>query len=287
MISICVKIPATPKAVQDITNMRIALIQLRVEKNMAQNSETTLHFLGQAAEKGAKLICYPEIQLTPFFPQFPKTDASMYALAINHQIVKRLQQKCKELGVVAIPNIYLEENEKLYDASPVIDADGTILGISKMVHIPQQPYFYEQDYYAPSDSGFHVYNTAIGKIGVVICMDRRFPESFRTCVLQGAQLIIVPTANTKAEMLEVFEWEIKIAAMQNIVFIAMCNRVGVEDEMQFAGESIVVDPTGNVIRKADDSAQILYADIDFSSIEEVRKVRPYWQMRRPEFYRMV
>jgi predicted amidohydrolase len=85
----------------------------------------------------------------------------------------------------------------------------------------------------------------------------------------------------------VFEWEIKIAAMQNIVFIAMCNRVGVEDEMQFAGESIVVDPAGNVIRKADDSAQILYADIDFSSIEEVRKMRPYWQMRRPEFYRMV
>jgi predicted amidohydrolase len=267
--------------------MKIALIQLRVEKNMAQNIENTLHFLGQAAEKGARLICYPEIQLTPFFPQFPKTDASMYAVGINHQIVKRLQQKCKELRVVAIPNIYLKENEKLYDASPVIDADGTILGISKMVHIPQQPYFYEQDYYTPSDSGFHVYNTAIGKIGVVICMDRRFPESFRTCVLQGAQIIIIPTANTKAEMLEVFEWEIKIAAMQNIVFIAMCNRVGVEDEMQFAGESIVVDPAGNVIRKADDSAQILYADIDFSSIEEVRKMRPYWQMRRPEFYRMV
>ena len=267
--------------------MKIALIQLRVEKNMAQNIENTLHFLGQAAEKGARLICYPEIQLTPFFPQFQKTDASMYAVGINHQIVKRLQQKCKELRVVAIPNIYLKENENLYDASPVIDADGTILGISKMVHIPQQPYFYEQDYYTPSDSGFHVYNTAIGKIGVVICMDRRFPESFRTCVLQGAQIIIIPTANTKAEMLEVFEWEIKIAAMQNIVFIAMCNRVGVEDEMQFAGESIVVDPAGNVIRKADDSAQILYADIDFSSIEEVRKMRPYWQMRRPEFYRMV
>jgi predicted amidohydrolase len=266
--------------------MKIALIQLKVEEEVKKNVDNTLDLMGQAARNGARLVCYPEIQFTPFFPQFPKADASVYAVSINHEIVQTLQWKCKELGVVAIPNIYLKENDRLFDASPVIDSDGTILGISKMVHIPQQPYFYEQDYYTPSDSGFYVYNTAIGKIGVVICMDRRFPESIRTCVFQGAQIIVIPTANIKTEPLEVFEWEIRISAMQNVVFIAMCNRVGVENDMQFAGESIVVDPTGKVIRKADDSAQILYADIDFSSIEEVRKVRPYWQMRRPEFYRM-
>jgi beta-ureidopropionase len=172
-----------------------------------------------------------------------------------------------------------------YDASPFITSEGEIAGISKMVHIAQLPLFYEQDYYEPSDSGFEVYDTPFGKVGIVICFDRHFPESIRTCAVMGARLIVIPTANTTAEPLDLFEAEIRVAAMQNAVYIAMCNRVGVEGDMEFAGESLVVGPDGNVVAKADGSEQLLLGDIDFSKIDNARKKRPYISLRRPDTYR--
>ena len=123
----------------------------------------------------------------------------------------------------------MELEGKRYDASLVINADGSLLGVSKMVHIVQAPLFHEQDYYTPLDSGFETYTTQAGIVGVVICFDRHYPESIRTCVLKGAQIIVIPTANIKGEPLELFEWELRVPAMQNEVVIALCNRVGVED----------------------------------------------------------
>jgi predicted amidohydrolase len=240
----------------------------------------------EAASHGAQLVCFPEVQLSPFFPQYRDRDASKYAIPINHEIVKKIQEKCCELNLVGFPNIYLQEGEKRFDASPVIDSDGSLLGISKMVHIVQISCFYEQDYYTPSDTGFQVYSTALGKIGVVICYDRHFPESIRSCTLKGAQLIIIPTANTRGEPLEMFEWELRISAMQNGIFIAMCNRVGLEGKMDFCGESMVVDPNGDVVVKAEDTEQILYADIDFGMINEARKNHPFLELRRPGKYEL-
>ncbi len=119
---------------------------------------------------------------------------------------------CHKKRIMASPNLYLETNEKAYDASLFIDRTGEILGISKMVHIMQSPYFYEQDYYTPSDDGFKVYDTPEGKIGVVICFDRHLPESIRSCVALGADLILIPTANIDGEPLDLFEWEIRVQA---------------------------------------------------------------------------
>lgn len=101
-----------------------------------------------------------------------------------------------------------------------------------------------------------------GKVGIVICYDRHLPESIRTCTIMGANLIIVPTANTKTEPLEMFEWKMRVQAMQNQVFIAMCNRVGKEDNMDFAGESLVINPKGDVIVKADAKEQLLMCDVN-------------------------
>ncbi len=264
--------------------MKIALLQLALSDDMEQNLAKALRLMEEAASQGARLVCFPEIQLSPFFPQYQGLDASRYAIAIDHEYVIRLQEKCRTLNMVGFPNFYLQDGKDRFDASPVIDADGSLLGISKMVHIVQAPCFYEQDYYTPSDTGFHVYDTAAGNIGVVICFDRHFPESIRSCTLKGAQLIVIPTANVKDEPLEMFEWEVRIPAMQNGVFIAMCNRVGLEGAMHFSGESIVIDPNGDIVAKADDTEQILYADIDFGMIEEARKNRPFLQLRRPGEY---
>ena len=264
--------------------MKIALAQMNIDVNIRKNLKKTLQFMDDAEGKGAQLICFPELQFSPFFPQYSKKDVSDYAFTIEHESIKLLREKCKRLNLVAVPNFYLKENDNHYDASPVIDSNGEILGISKMVHILQIPHFYEQDYYTPSDSGFKVYKTAIGNVGVVICYDRHYPESIRSCVLRAAELIIIPTAIVKGEPLEKFEWEIRIAAMQNNVFIAMCNRTGIEEEMDFCGTSTVVDPNGDIIVKADYKEQIVYADIDFSKIQEIRKQRPYLRLRKPESF---
>ena len=119
-----------------------------------------------------------------------------------------------------------------------------------MVHIYQGEKFYEQDYYKPSEDGFQTFDTPYGRVGIVICFDRHIPESIRTCALKGADLVIIPTANTEEEPMELFEWEIRVQAMQNAVFVAMCNRVGREDAMDFAGQSLVADPYGNLVVKA-------------------------------------
>lgn len=266
--------------------MRIALIQSRISEDVFVNLQHTLHAMQRAAQDGASLVCFPELQFSPFFPQYPRKPADPYLFSINHEAVRSLCEKCRQLKLVAVPNFYLLENDSRYDASPVIDADGAILGISKMVHIVQAACFFEQDYYEPAVDGFQVYETSIGRIGVVICFDRHFPESIRTCVLKGAQLIVIPTANTKIEPMKAFEWEVRIAAMQNGVFIAMCNRVGVEGDMDFAGESLVAGPGGELIVKAGDADQILYADIDLGQIDTARQQRPYLDLRRPDQYEL-
>lgn len=153
-----------------------------------------------------------------------------------------------------------------------------------MVHIAQADKFFEQDYYTPFDDGFKVFDTEYGKIGIVVCFDRHYPESIRTEVLKGADLILIPTVNTKAEPSEMFEWELRVQVFQNSVAVAMCNRVGKEDEMTFSGESVAVDANGNVITKADDSEQIVYVDIDVSQPQKIRTYKPYTQLRRTEFY---
>jgi N-carbamoylputrescine amidase len=264
--------------------VKIALAQMKIRENTNENFEKALHLIEVAAQNGAQLICFPELQLSPFFPQYEGVDASNYVLSINDEKIKKIQEKCKEFNIIAVPNVYLEENNKYYDTSLIIDECGKIIGGSKMVHIMRCHKFYEQDYYSPSDTGFRVYDTIIGKIGIIVCFDRHIPESFRLCALQGADLIIIPTANTKDEPLEKFEWELRIPAMQNNIFVAMCNRVGKEGEMDFAGESIVVDPNGDVVVKADDKEQIVYADIDITMVQKCREQRPYLSLRRPEVY---
>lgn len=264
--------------------MRLALVQLRLTESLEENLDLAVARLEEAAADGADVVCFPEIQLSPFFPQFPARDASRWAVSLDHEAITTLRRTCAELELVAFPNVYLEEGGTNFDATVAIDRNGEILGVSKMVHVVQVPRFYEQDYYTPSNTGFRVYETAYGTIGVVICYDRHFPESIRTCMLRGAEVIVIPTANTRDEDLELFEWELRVPAAQNGVFLAMCNRVGREHAMDFCGGSLVVGPAGQVLAKADDGEQILYAELDLESIAEERTKRPYLELRRPEAY---
>lgn len=130
-----------------------------------------------------------------------------------------------------------------------------------------------------------MFDTELGRLGIVVCFDRHYPESVRTEALMGADIILIPTVNTKAEPSEMFEWELKVQAFHSSVFIAMCNRVGTEGEMDFSGESVVVDANGDTVVKADDIEQLVYAELDLKNAAEIRRKRPYTTLRRPELYK--
>ena len=153
-----------------------------------------------------------------------------------------------------------------------------------MPAIAQCEQFYEQSYYTPEEEGFRVFDTRLGKIGIVVCFDRHYPQSIRTEALRGAELILIPTANTKSEPSELFQWEIRVQAFQNSVNIAMCNRVGIEDSMAFSGESIVSGYNGNILALADDTEQLIVTDIDMSGAAKAREENPYTSLRRPDYY---
>lgn len=257
---------------------------MKMYNSIEENLNTTLLAMEQAAGNLADLIFFPELQFYPFFPQYQGLNFQHLSLELNHSYVQKICDKSKELCILTSPNLYLKENEKNYDASLMIDKSGNILGASKMVHIMQSQYFYEQDYYAPSNDGFKVYDTPFGKIGIVICFDRHLPESVRTCVALGADLILIPTANIEGEPLEMFEWEIRVQAMQSSVYIAMCNRVGQEHNMNFTGQSIVVDPNGNIVAKADGKEEILFAEINLEQSKIIRNDKSIFDLRRAEFY---
>src|SRR5687768_9564885 len=267
--------------------MKIALIQQHATKDRAANVRRGLQALETAARAGAHLACFAELAFEWFYPQVP-ADASFRDLAepVDGPTVKAFQRKAKELGIVTVINLYERDGTHAYDSSPVIDADGTLLGVTRMIHITDYPCFHEQGYYTPGDKGAPVFTTRAGKVGVSICYDRHFPEYMRALAVNGADLVIVPQAGAVDEWPEgLYEAEMRVAAFQNGYFTALCNRVGKEDCLDFAGESFVCGPDGEVIaRGAKSRDEIVYAEIDFKKVPESNARRLFLRHRRPELY---
>ncbi|MEE2566098.1 carbon-nitrogen hydrolase family protein [Hyphobacterium marinum] len=248
---------------------RIAVLQHAMAPDIAVNLETAQRMMDGAAAGGASLVVFPEVQLSPFFPVRKGGDASAYAMRRDDAAMDALSSLARESGLVTVANIYFEDDDGTrYDASPVFDADGRLLGISKMVHIAQFEKFWEQDYYAPG-SGFDVYDTAAGRLGIVICYDRHFPESYRACALQGAEIIATPTCNLAGEPLDLFAWEIRTLAFQNSVYAALANRCGVEGDTAYGGHSVIAGPDGALLAQAGPQPEILLADYDLDHRRQV------------------
>ena len=264
--------------------MRIALAQMKMDQNMETNFQKSVKLICESAEKNADLILFPEIQLTPFFPQYSGLNVPSYAMTLEHLYIKGICDSCRTNKIYASPNFYIEENGKKYDMSLLIDDEGSIIGKQKMVHVAQCNQFYEQDYYTPSEEGFQIFDTKFGKMGIVVCFDRHYPESIRTEALRGAELILIPTANTTSEPSELFQWEIRVQAFQNSVNVAMCNRVGQEGDMEFSGESIVSDYYGTRIALAGNKEELLIAEINLPETTRVREQKTYTSLRRTDLY---
>ena len=268
--------------------MKLALIQQFASENREKNRERGLEAAHQAAENGANVICFAELAFDPFYPQTPAGPDSLdLAETLPGPTTEPFCQLAKEKGVVIVLNVFERDGSQTFDSSPVIDADGSLLGVTRMIHITEYECFHEQGYYLPGDRDLPVYETRFGRLAVAICYDRHFPEIMRYLALQNAELVIVPQAGSVGEWPDgLFEAELQVAAFQNGYFTALCNRVGEEPRIRFAGESFVCDPAGKVIARAgSEREETLVCDLDMSQVEESHARKLFLQHRRPELYR--
>jgi beta-ureidopropionase len=266
---------------------RIALVQQAVSTDKKANIERGLQALHTAAAGGAEVVCFPELAFEPFYPQC-RAERGFQKLAetVPGPMTEQFAAQAKKLGVVVVINLFERDGDRCFDCSPVIDADGTLLGRTRMIHITDYTHFHEQGYYTPGDTGTPVYRTRAGRIGIAICYDRHFPEYMRALALGGADLVLVPQAGTVGEWPDgLFEAEMRVAAFQNGYFVGLCNRVGVDGKLTFAGESFVCTPEGTVPSRAPKGAEhILMADVDLSATERSHARRLFLENRRPELY---
>lgn len=267
--------------------MKIALVQQHAGPDKAENLERGLRALEEAREAGAEIAVFPELSFTRFLPREPATaEALSEAEPVPGPTTERMREAARSLGLVTVFNLLEREGARTYDTSPVIDADGTLLGKNRMVHVIEAPCFHEKGFYTPGDLGAGVFDTAAGRVGVAICYDRHFPEYMRTLGLKGAELVVVPQAGAKDEWPEgLFEAELRVAAFQSGYFAALCNRVGQEEDLVFAGESFVAAPDGRVIARAPAlEDHVLVCEVDYAAIEGCAAKRHFLPDRRPEVY---
>lgn len=267
--------------------LKLALIQQHAGSDVEENVQRGVEAFERAAEQGAQLIAFAELAFTPFYPQRPAGDNILeLGESIPGPTTGQFSELSREWQVVTVLNFFEKDGENTYDSSPVIDADGSLLGVTRMVHIIEAPCFHEQGYYTPGDGKQLVYETAVGRVGVSICYDRHFPEYMRKLGLLGAELVVVPQAGAVGEWPPgVYEAELQNAGFQNGYFVALCNRVGEEECITFEGKSFITDPSGKIIAQAPAAEDaILMAEIDLDEVADCHARRHFILDRRPEIY---
>lgn len=267
--------------------MKIALIQQSCTEDKYHNLKRGLQSAREAAEAGAKIICFPELAFEPFYPQYDNpTEPERYAEPIPGPITEAFSELAAEFEIVIILNLFEHDGELTFDSSPVINIDGSIMGTTRMIHITDYKCFHEQQYYAPGNHGITVYDTPYGKIGIAICYDRHYPEYMRALAVEGAEIVFVPQAGAVGEWPEgLYESEMRTAAFQNGYFTALCNRVGEEPKLTFSGESFICNPMGNILAQADKEVEdILYCQVDLSEVQESHAKKLFLKDRRPDLY---
>jgi len=291
---------------------RVGLIQSAVTDNTAANVGAAITKVREAAARGAQIVCLQELFASLYFCQAQKGDRFDLAEPIPGPTTTTMQALARELGIVLIVPLFERQAAGVYrNSAAVIDADGTLLGVYRKMHIPDDPLFYEKYYFTPGDatqdgssatpgaaSGFRVWNTRFARIGVLICWDQWYPEAARITSLLGAEILFYPTAigwhpAEKAQFgaAQVDAWQTiqRSHAIANGVYVAAPNRVGHErepgtDGLEFFGHSFVSDPFGRVIAQTATSPDIVLATCDTAVIEETRRNWPFLRDRRIDAY---
>lgn len=279
----------------------IAGIQLSFSAKPEENEKKTLNWVKKAAKQGAQIICLPELYRTQYFCQ--KEDFSLFDLAetIPGPSTKTFQKAAKENKAAIVLPVFEKRAAGVYHNSVVmIDADGSILGIYRKMHIPDDPAFYEKYYFTPGDLGFKAFKTKFGKVGSLICWDQWYPEGARITALQGASVLFYPTAigwhPAEKERYGKAQQESWITiqrahAIANGVYVCSVNRIGLEQPVkeqagiEFWGNSFICDPQGVIIAEASsDKDEIILAVVDLKHLETIRRNWPFLRDRRIDAY---
>lgn len=272
----------------------IGLIQMACTNDPKLNLQNAVDSIREAAKKGAQIICLPELFLSNYFCQTENPEHFSLAEPIPGPTSGSLAKLAKELEVVLIVPLFEKRTEGIYHNSAiVIDADGSLSGTYRKMHIPDDPCFYEKYYFTLGDSGFKSFPTRFGKIGVLICWDQWFPEAARLTALTGAQFLFYPTAigyqesdrNESSNQIAAWETVQKSHAISNGLFLASVNRCGKEDDLNFWGRSFVCNPFGKVLQQAgENEEQIIIASCSLPEIESTRQNWPFLRDRRIDTY---
>jgi N-carbamoylputrescine amidase len=285
---------------------KVGLVQMSATATPEQNLERALDHIRDAASRGAQIICLPELFQTQYFCQ--REDSALFDLAeqIPGPTTSKLSGLAKGLNIVLIASLFEKRAAGVYHNTAVMfDADGTLLGLYRKMHIPDDPLYYEKYYFTPGDLGFRAFDTSVGRVGTLVCWDQWYPEGARITAMHGAHVLFYPTAigwhpSEKAEFgaAQHDAWRTiqRAHAIANGVYVAVVNRVGHETGdvrgrsapgagLEFWGRSFLCDPFGRVIAEAShDREEILVGEVDLKHLEETRRNWPFLRDRRIDSY---
>jgi N-carbamoylputrescine amidase len=289
-----------------VRKVTLAAVQMRCSENTENNLDRAEELVRQAAEKGADVILLPELFERPYFCQERRYDFYAYAAPTGENpTVRRFTSVARELGVVLPVSFFERDGSRLFNSVAVLDADGSLLGVYRKTHIPDDHYYQEKFYFTPGDTGFRVWDTACGRVGVGICWDQWFPETARALALNGAEMLLFPTAIGSEPILggdSMRHWRrvMQGHAAANLMPLAAANRVGREtvtpcpenggqsSALVFYGSSFLTDGTGELAASAGrEEETVLTASLDLDALAEDRLNWGIFRDRRPECYEVI
>ena len=276
----------------------IAAIQMKMSTDPAGNLAKSERMIRLAAQKGAQIIFLPELCRTIYFPQYEgteRTEGTDFAESIPGESTRHFGSLARELETVIIVPLYEKSKAgKFYNTAAVLNHDGKLLPLYRKLHIPQDPLFYEKNYFSPGDSGYRVYKTKFATFAVLICYDQWFPEAARMAALGGAEIIFYPTAighivghkSKDGDWHDAWETVMRGHAIANGIHVAAVNRTGREDRLRFWGQSFVCDSFGKVLRRASaDREEVFIQQLDLSHNQRIREGWGFFRNRRPDTYK--
>ena len=275
----------------------IAAIQSAVSPDLQANLIKTTKMVENAAKKGAQIICLQELYKTIYFPQYKNAKKDDFSESIpgeSSEVFSAIAKKYKT--IIIVPIYEKDENGHFHNSAVVINTDGKLLSTYRKIHIPQDPLFYEKDYFEESDQGYKIYKTKYGTFAVLICYDQWFPEAARAVKLAGADLVFYPTAigtitgekQKEGDWHNAWETIMRGHAIANSLFVMAVNRVGKEGKLKFWGQSFVCDAFGKVLKKAGESKdEVIISKIDLSINKVIAEEWGFMRNRRTDTYQSI
>lgn len=277
--------------------IKIGLIQSKVTNNLKLNLEKTLKMVEKAAQKGAEIICLQELYKTPYFPSKKGVKVENYLETIPGESTEAFKIISKKYGCSIIIPIYEKaKNGKLYNTVVVLNEKGEIQPSYRKIHIPHDPSFYEKDYFAEGDNGYRLYKHKNISYAVLICFDQWFPEAARSIKLSGAEIVFYPTAigniignkPIDGDWHDAWETVMRGHAIANSMPVVAVNRTGVEDHLDFWGQSFVTDAFGKVIKRASHKKEeIVIVPLDLAMNDYIGEDWGFMRNRRPDTYKSI